>query len=43
LSLGIPYLSPPKEKIEKKFEKSLDEEQSAWQDKSSGGSYFFYV
>lgn len=25
LSLGIPYLSPQKEKIEKKFEKSLDE------------------
>ena len=29
LSLGIPYLSPPKEKIEKKFEKSLEKEQSA--------------
>jgi len=28
LSLGIPYLSPPREKIEKKFEKSLDREQS---------------
>ncbi len=27
LSLGIPYLSPPKEKIEKKFEKSLDHEK----------------
>ena len=26
LSLGIPYLSPPREKIEKKFEKSLDKE-----------------
>jgi sulfite exporter TauE/SafE len=26
LSLGIPYLSPPKEKIEKKFEKSLEKE-----------------
>lgn len=43
LSLGIPYLSPPKEKIEKKFEKSLDKEQSAWQYKSSGDSYFFSV
>ena len=29
LSLGIPYLSPPKEKIEKKFEKSLEKEQTA--------------
>lgn len=29
LSLGIPYLSPPKEKIEKKFEKSLEKEQHA--------------
>lgn len=27
LSLGIPYLSPPKEKIEMKFEKSLEKEQ----------------
>jgi uncharacterized protein len=30
LSLGIPFLSPPKEKIEKKFEKSLEEEQTAY-------------
>jgi len=29
LSLGIPYLSPPKEKIEKKFEKSREKEQDA--------------
>lgn len=29
LSLGIPYLSPPKEKIEKKFKKSLEKEQTA--------------
>jgi len=29
LSLGIPYLSPPKEKIQKKFEKSLEKEQAA--------------
>ena len=28
LSLGIPYLSPPREKIEKKFEKNLEKEQS---------------
>lgn len=27
LNLGIPFLSPPKEKIEKKFEKSLEAEQ----------------
>ena len=25
LSLGIPYLSPPKQKIEQKFEKSLEQ------------------
>lgn len=30
LSLGIPYLSPPKEKIEKKFEKSLENEQRVY-------------
>ena len=35
LSLGIPFLSPPKEKIEKKFEKSLEEEQTAY--KALGG------
>ena len=29
LSLGIPYLSPPREKIEKKFEKSLEKEEAA--------------
>ena len=29
LSLGIRFLSPPREKIEKKFEKSLEKEQSA--------------
>ncbi len=29
LSLGIPYLSPPKEKIQKKFEKSLEKERTA--------------
>ena len=31
LNLGIPYLSPPKEKIEKKFEKSLEKEQQSVQ------------
>jgi sulfite exporter TauE/SafE len=29
LSLGIPYLSPPREKIQRKFEKSLEKEQTA--------------
>ena len=29
LSLGIPYLSPPRKKIEKKFEKSLEKVQSS--------------
>jgi hypothetical protein len=29
LSLGIPFLSPPREKIEKKFEKSLEQEDAA--------------
>ena len=29
LSLGIPFLSPPKEKIEMKFEKSLKDQQTA--------------
>ncbi len=29
LSLGIPYLSPPKQKIEQKFKKSLEENTSA--------------
>ena len=28
LSLGIPFLSPPRQKIEKKFEKSLEKEQA---------------
>ncbi len=43
LSLGIPFLSPPKEKIEKKFEKSLENEQSMLQQKSKGVSYFFHA
>jgi sulfite exporter TauE/SafE len=43
LSLGIPYLSPPKEKIEKKFEKSLDKEQMAGTLNLGGFSEFFQV
>ena len=42
LSLGIPFLSPPKEKIEKKFEKSLEKEQSISQQESKVHSYYFY-
>jgi sulfite exporter TauE/SafE len=30
LNLGIKYISPPREKIEKKFEKSLEKEQISW-------------
>ena len=44
LSLGIPYLSPTKEKIEKKFEKSLEKDKvspSVGQTKT-GGCCFFY-
>jgi len=41
LSLGIPFLSPPKEKIEKRFEKSLKKEQSLFQPKSIGDCYSF--
>lgn len=42
LSLGIPFLSPPKEKIEKKFEKSLEEENATLHKSSKGDccSYF---
>ncbi len=43
LSLGIPFLSPPKEKIEKKFEKSLEKEQSLFQQTSIGDCYSFYA
>ena len=42
LSLGIPFLSPPKEKIEKKFEKSLEKEQSPIQQTSIDNCYSFY-
>ena len=43
LSLGIPFLSPPTEKIEKKFEKSLEKEQSLFQQKSIGDCYSFHA
>ena len=48
LSLGIPYLSPPREKIEKKFEKSLEKEDPTVEESPSGeqtkpgGCCFFY-
>jgi len=41
LSLGIPFLSPPKEKIEKKFEKSLENELTIQQQGSTGTSSSF--
>ena len=43
LSLGIPFLSPPKEKIEKKFEKSLEKEQSMRHEESHCDCYFFHA
>ena len=36
LSLGIPYLSPPKQKIEQKFEKSLETESRTLHNESKG-------
>jgi len=36
LSLGIPYLSPPKQKIEQKFEKSLEVESDELHKESKG-------
>jgi sulfite exporter TauE/SafE len=36
LSLGIPYLSPPKQKIEQKFEKSLEKESAAMHTETKG-------
>ncbi len=42
LSLGIPYLSPPKEKIEKKFEKSLEQEKTS-NLQASGKSRPYYL
>jgi len=43
LSLGIPYLSPPKEKIENKFEKSLEKGQSMSHLPSMERTYFIYI
>lgn len=43
LSLGIPYLSPPREKIEKKFEKSLENSQSARTIHLKSDSRFFHA
>jgi sulfite exporter TauE/SafE len=43
LSLGIPYLSPPREKIEKKFEKSLDKENQVAPQSAAGGCCTFYM
>jgi len=43
LSLGIPFLSPPKEKIEKKFEKSLEKEQSLFQQTLISDCYSFHA
>jgi hypothetical protein len=43
LSLGIPYLSPPKEKIEKKFQKSLEKEQAAKTMILNSDSRFFHA
>lgn len=40
LSLGIPFLSPPKEKIEKKFEKSLEKEQSLYRQSPIGNCFY---
>ena len=44
LSLGIPFLSPPKEKIEKKFEKSLKQGNETLHKSSKGDccSYFLH-
>jgi len=43
LSLGIPYLSPPREKIEKKFEKSLEKETKGTPQSVSGGCCTFHM
>jgi sulfite exporter TauE/SafE len=40
LSLGIPFLSPPKEKIEKKFEKILEQEMAVDQHSIKGDCYY---
>ncbi len=43
LNLGIPYLSPPREKIEKKFEKSLEKENQGAPQSATGGCCTFYM
>ncbi len=43
LSLGIPFLSPPKEKIEKKFEKSLEKERADLQQPVATDCYIYRV
>jgi sulfite exporter TauE/SafE len=43
LSLGIPYLSPPREKIEKKFEKSLEKENQGAPQSEAGACCTFYI
>lgn len=42
LSLGIPYLSPPKEKIEKKFEKSLERDNPTAESGPCCGPVYFH-
>ncbi len=43
LSLGIPYLSPPREKIEKKFEKSLEKENQGVPQSAAGACRTFHM
>ena len=43
LSLGIPFLSPPKEKIEMKFEKSLEKELSELHQQLKNDCCTYYV
>ena len=41
LSLGIPFISPPKEKIEKKFEKGLEKQQTEIQQNTDNRTIYF--
>ncbi len=43
LSLGIPYISPPKEKIEKKFEKGLEKQQTEVQHQTTGNRTIYFT
>jgi hypothetical protein len=43
LSLGIPFLSPPKDKIEKKFEKSLENQQETLIQQSKGDCCNYFL